>query len=143
MLPHGGIGGVNLNAQPSPTVITDLGDLARWLIARLDALEATIMTANQDLQAQLARLQTAVTSRITATQAAVETVRGQAAAIQATLDQFVADDATEDADFEAKIAARDAVIADLQSQVGGLTTSMDEAVSSVSALATAVEQAPL
>lgn len=101
------------------------------------------MTGNQNLDAQLTRLQTAVMGKISLAKAAVEATQGQIATVQDTLDRFVADDATEDADFEAKIAARDAVIADLQSQVSDLTTTVGDAVTSVGALATAVEQATI
>lgn len=105
-----------------PIVITDLGDLARYLIRRFNQLEDSMAT-KAELDAALTRLQTAVTAK-------VQEVSDRLTAMQTTLAQFQSDDATEDAAYQATIA-------DLRAQ---LESQLNDAVAAVDAMAQAVGQ---
>jgi len=79
------------------------------------------MATKAELEASLARLNNAVTTK-------VQDVAVKLTAMQKTLDDFVAADTFEDATYEATIA-------DLRAQ---LSSQLDEAVSAVNAMADAV-----
>jgi peptidoglycan hydrolase CwlO-like protein len=104
----------------SSSIVSELQQVLTYVAYRLDKLEATLAT-KAELEASLARLNNAVTSK-------VQAVSTQLTAMQGTLNDFVAADATEDASYQAEIAA-------LKAQ---LSSQLDEAVAAVDAMAAAV-----
>lgn len=113
---------------PAPIVITDLGDLARHLIG----MEARIMATAAELQAGLDTLTTNVADYTSDVTAALQALKDQQTAMQATLDAALANDATDQA-----------TITDLRAQLAAMGQGVDAAMAKVTALNSAVTTADM
>jgi chromosome segregation ATPase len=107
-----------------------LEQLADWIGARLDSLEEKLMA----LDASFVRMQAAVTELASDITAANDRVTERLTAMQATLDAFVASDATEDAAYEA-------LIADLRAQLAGAVKENEGAAARIDTFSSSIEQA--
>jgi predicted nucleic acid-binding Zn-ribbon protein len=111
----------------APRILLTVRDVAHYLIEMLTDIRTQLtrmekhMATKADLEASLAHLQSAVTSK-------VQDVSDKLAAMQTTLDQFVADDTLEDAAYQQQID-------DLKAQ---LSSDLSAAVAAVDAMASAV-----
>lgn len=114
-----------MTVDPPFRVLSPLEQAICHVDTRIDHLEAIMAATKADLEAALSRLQTVVSGKVDALSASL-------AGMQQTLNQFVADDATEDARYQAQID-------DLKRQ---LASQLDDAVAAVNALTDAVGGTP-
>jgi hypothetical protein len=119
--------------SPAQRFTTESQRSVEFIAYRFDRLEKIIMEANEQLKQGLVELTTEITKLGGNIETSHARTTEQLAAMQTTLDQFVAADTVEDANFEATIST-------LQQQLAGAVTSSGETLTTVQSLTSAVRE---
>jgi uncharacterized protein YoxC len=118
--------------SPAPEFITEDQRFAHYIADRFDRLEEMVMATKEQLEKGLGELTSSITRLGANVQTSHTRTIEQLAAMQKTLDDFVAADTTEDADFQATIDT-------LTRQLADATASSDTTLTTVQSLTAAVQ----